>query len=199
MKIYGKSLALVGIVAAIVAACSGNSPADNCRDFLDLTNDCYQKSGKQPVGTNSAACDDPSVEEPRMQALMTCSLQYSDMYCRTIQVGGTPAAADLVGDPQYIKFNACIASSVMAEPCKAAVLALADCGTAIGFANADTCTGQAAGLSKCIVDHKVGACSIYQPNRTSSTFTPEETAFQKCVQDAQLAARDAGATDSGRD
>jgi hypothetical protein len=200
MKTYGTGLAAVGIVAAIVVACSGNSPADNCRDFLDLTNDCYQKSGKQPIATNSAACDDASVEDPRTQAQMTCSLQYSDMYCRIIQVGGTAAAADLVRDAQYIKLNACIASSVMAEPCKAAVLALADCGAGFGFANADTCTGPSAGLAKCIVDNKAGACSLYQPvPRTSSTLTPEETAFQKCVQDVQIASLDAGTKDTGRD
>ncbi len=197
MKTYLTGFSVIGIVMAVVAACSGNSPADICRDFLDLTSDCYQKSGRQ-IATNPAACDDPSVEDPRTQAQMTCSLQYSDMYCRTIQVGGTAAAADLTRDPQYIKLNACIVSARMAEPCKAALLALADCGAGIGFPNAETCTGTSAGLAKCILDNKAGACSVYQPNRTSTTFTAEEQAYQKCVQDVQLAARDAGVSDSGR-
>lgn len=194
MKTYVTGFSVIGIVMAVVAACSGNSPADVCRDFLDLTSDCAQKSGKQIV-TNSAACDDPSVEDPGLQTQMTCALQYSDFYCRTIQVGGTAAAADLSNDPQIYKYNACLSTGRMAEPCKAAVLALADCGAGIGLPNADTCTGTSAALAKCILDNKAGACSVYQPNRTATTFSPEEQAYQKCVQDAQLAARDAGTRD----
>lgn len=194
MKFSVAALAFVAVPLALVVACGGeNSPADNCREFLDLTTDCAEQAGR-PLGTNAAACDDPSIEQPRTQAQMVCAIQNAPAYCATLKASLTGAATpELARDPAVIKLNACAVAFTAAEPCKAAILALGDCGAAIGLANTDTCTGQVATLSRCILDHKAGACSLYKPvERTQQTLTPDETAFQACVVKASQ-------PDAGRD
>lgn len=194
MRKLFSGFAVAAVTLALVVACSGeNSPADNCRDFLDLTSDCTTNAGK-PVATNPAACDEPSIEEPRTQAQMVCAIQNPEAYCAVLTAslqGSTNAA--LLRDPAVIKLNACTVAYVAVEPCKAAVLALADCGASVGLAGVDTCTGQVATIAKCIVENKAGACSIYRPvERTQTTLTADEQAYQTCLQTASR-------PDAGRD
>jgi len=145
MKFSVAALAFIAVPLALVLACGGeNSPADNCREFLDLTTDCAEQAGR-PLGTNAAACDDPSIEQPRTQAQMVCAIQNAPAYCATLKASLTgEATPELARDPAVIKLNACTVAFTAAEPCKAAILALGDCGAAIGLANTDTCTGQVA-------------------------------------------------------
>lgn len=193
MKSIGFASGVLGALGVVVACGGEPSPADNCNDFLDLTADCAAKAGKQ-LPTNSAACDDPQIAESRTQAQMVCALQNQPAYCATIVAALNGSAnAQLATDPAILKLNACIGAYTAAEPCKGAILALADCGAAIALAGGDTCTGQVEVLARCVVENKAGACSLYKPNRApASGLTADEQAFQTCLQKASQ-------VDAGRD
>ncbi|MBL9113138.1 MAG: hypothetical protein JNM74_27880 [Myxococcales bacterium] len=192
MRLYFTVPFAFSVALGLVVACGGEpSPADNCREFLDISETCAKNSGRT-LPTNSAACDDPSVADPRTQAQMTCAIEHEAAYCATLIAGlSGNANPALARDPAVLKLNACVASRMAAEPCRAAILAMGDCGAAIGLANAETCTGQTAAVANCIVQNKAGACSLGNPNRTATTFTPDELAYQKCLV--------AITTDAGRD
>jgi hypothetical protein len=175
-------------LAASSACSTEKSPETECKEFLELTEDCYAKAGRQ-VGTNPMACEQDGALTPQLQAQIKCSLQYSDTYCSTItrSASGDAAAFD-PRDPSLVKYNACISSSIVASPCKEAILAMAECGTQFGFQV--ECTGQSAALARCVLDNREGACSLYKP-REGGTMTPAEQTFQKCQSDASRAALDA--------
>jgi hypothetical protein len=181
---------LTTALAAIVACSGSSSPQDDCRTFLDLTQRCYAQSGRQ-IGTNPAACDDPSTLDQQTKTQISCVLQHQDAYCNSIVAAGSgDAGAINPRDPELVKLNACYAAASLAEPCKDAVLALADCGAGIGFP--PDCSGASAALAQCVLDHKAGACSLYAPREAGATsLTPDEQAFQQCQIDAQRAALDA--------
>lgn len=187
---------LLALVALL--ACSGGggtlggtaSPADECKDFLQLTSDCFAQGGRQ-VGTNPAACDDPNAIPENQRGQITCALQYRDAYCKTIAASASRDAGAIdPRAPDMVKLNACYAASTLAAPCKDAVLALSDCGVAYGFG---TCTPQAAAMATCILADTKAACSLYGRTAASgTTLSPAEQALQKCQLDAQRAALDAG-------
>lgn len=179
------------VLTVVLFACSGGgaSPEDECEDFLQLTQECYARAGRT-VATNSAACGDPNAVSPQQRGQISCSLQHRDTYCKVIAASASRDASAIdPRDPEVVRLNACTAASTLTGACKDAVLAMADCGVAYGFG---TCEGQSLALATCVVANKAGACSIYKANRTTSTLTPEEQAFQKCQIDAQRAAIDAG-------
>jgi hypothetical protein len=177
-------------VAAIVACSGGSSPQDDCKQFLQLTQDCFAKGG-QTIGVNTAACDDPANLDDRTRAQISCSLQHQAAYCATIAASASRDAGAIdPRDPELVKLNACVAAATVASPCKDAILALADCGAALGFA--PDCSGASAALAQCVLDHKAGACSLYTPREAGATsLGPDEQAFQQCQIDAQRAALDA--------
>jgi hypothetical protein len=192
MRILFVSAVVSSVALGLVVACGGEpSPADNCREFLEISETCAQNNGKT-LPTNAAACDDPSVADPRTQAQMTCAIEHETAYCATLVAGLSGSAnPQLARDPAVLKLNACVASRLAAEPCKAAILAMGECGAAVGFANADTCTGQSAAIANCILQNKAGACSLGNPGRTGGSLSADELAYQKCVV--------AISTDAGRD
>jgi hypothetical protein len=191
---FGRLAVVASLTSAVIAmvACSGGgaSPEDECEDFLQLTQECYARGGRT-VATNSAACGDPNVVTPQQRGQISCSLQYRETYCKVIAATvSRDTSAINPRDPEVVKLNACTAASTLTGACKEAVLAMADCGVAYGFG---TCEGASLALATCVIANKAGACSLYKPDRTSTTLTPEEQAFQKCQLDAQRSALDAGA------
>jgi hypothetical protein len=185
----GAFCTVLSTLLAASSACSGEpTPEDKCKDWLSLTSDCYARAGKQ-IGVNPAACEDESLLTDQINAQISCSLQYRDIYCSTVTgaASGDAAAIDF-RSPDVVRYQACLSSSVAVSPCKEAIQTMADCGVAFGLS--PQCDGQMAALARCVLDHKEGACSLNKP-REAGGLTAAESAFQQCQIDASQAARDA--------